>query len=516
MLVHHFLEQSARLHPEKVALVYGNQRLTYAQIDASANQLAQWLLANNIKRGDRIAIYLENCPEAAIAVFGILKAGAIFTLINATTKAEKLAFVLNNCRASALITNGKRFASLAEILQSIPSLERILLTQFEGQAQSGTISFDKALASQNTYAPHCPSIDLDLAALVYTSGSTGSPKGVMCTHRMMVTAATSVIEYLENTPEDIILNFLPFSFGYGLYQWLMTCQVGATLVLERGFTFPYQILQRLQEEKVTGFAGVPTFFATILQIESLREMQFPHLRFYTNAAAALPVSHIQQLIRTFPTAKFYSMYGLTECKRVSYLPPEEIERRPNSVGIAIPNTEVYIVDENDQRVPPGVAGELVVRGSHLMAGYWEAPEDTARALKPGPLPGERVLYSGDLFRMDEEGFLYFVSRKDDVIKCRGEKVSPHEVETALHTLKGVAEAGVIGTPDLILGEAIVAYIVQTADACLTERDVLGHCRRNLEDHMVPKRVEFLPALPKNGSGKTDKLALREMAKCAAL
>jgi acyl-CoA synthetase (AMP-forming)/AMP-acid ligase II len=209
------------------------------------------------------------------------------------------------------------------------------------------------------------------------------------------------------------------------------------------------------------------------------------------------------------------MYGLTECKRVSYLPPEELDRRPTSVGIPIPNTEVWIVDEDGRRALPGAIGELVVRGSHVMRGYWEAPEETARALRPGPLPGEQVLYTGDLFRMDDEGFLYFVGRKDDIIKSRGEKVSPREVENVLHALEGISEASVLGVPDEILGEEIIAFVVVSAGAKLTEQDVLAHCAHHLEDYMVPRRVEFCSALPKTPSGKISKAQIRELFGCAA-
>jgi len=511
MLVNDFLENSARSRPDHVALVFGGQRLTYGQIDSAANRLANHLLANGIGRGDRVVIYMDNAVEAVIAVFGILKAGAIFSIVNGSTKAEKLAYILNNCQCVGLVAHQRKARVLAEAVPTVPSLRLALLAGTRAESDLGfeATPFESALAHQPAEPPRRACIDVDLATIIYTSGSTGFPKGVMSTHRMMVAAATSITQYLENTPDDVILDVLPLSFDYGLYQVLMAFRIGATVVLEDGFTFPYRVAQLLQQENVTGFPGVPTIFAMLLQLDSLRSMDFPHLRYVTNTAAALPVSHVSRIRQMFPGAKLYSMYGLTECKRVSYLPPEEADRRPGSVGIAIPNTEVYIVDEAGQRVPPGVVGELVVRGSHLMSGYWEAPEDTARALRPGPYPGERVLYTGDLFRMDEEGFLFFVGRKDDVIKSRGEKISPREVENALCALDGVVEAAVIGLPDELLGEAIAAYVVVRDDSRLTERAILAHCVRSLEDFMVPKRVEIWPGLPKTPSGKISKLQLRE-------
>ena len=265
----------------------------------------------------------------------------------------------------------------------------------------------------------------------------------MLTHLNIVSAATSITTYLENTPDDIIINLLPLSFDYGLYQVLMAFKVGGTIVLERSFTYPHTVIETIIREKVTGLPIVPTISAVLLQLD-LSPYKFPDLRYISNTAAALPTHHIIRLRELFPHVRIYSMYGLTECKRVSYLPPDQIDIRPTSVGRGMPNEEVYIVDEKGQRVPPGVVGELVVRGSNVMKGYWELPEETEEKLKPGPFPGEKVLYTGDLFRMDEEGYLYFFGRKDDIIKTRGEKVSPKEVEDVLYSLPGIAEAAVIG------------------------------------------------------------------------
>ncbi len=283
--------------------------------------------------------------------------------------------------------------------------------------------------------------------IIYTSGSTGFPKGVMMTHRNIEAAATSITTYLENTADDVILSALPISFDYGLYQVLMAMKLGATLVLEKSFVFPQVVFDKMRAERVTGFPLVPTMAAIILQMRDLEPGSFPDLRYITNTAAALPPAHIARLQALFPGVRIYSMYGQTECKRCTYLPPAELQRRPGSVGIAIPNTEAYVVDDQGERVAPGVTGELVIRGPHVMQGYWNDAAATARALHPGPFPWERVLHTGDLFRTDAEGFLYFVGRKDDIIKSRGEKVSPKEVENVLYALPGIREAAVVGVPD---------------------------------------------------------------------
>jgi len=320
----------------------------------------------------------------------------------------------------------------------------------------------------------------------------------------MVSAATSITQYLENNSSDVIINFLPLSFDYGLYQVLMAFKMGATIVLEKSFTYPYTIISKMQSERVTGFPGVPTVFAILLQLKDLEKYDLRSLRYMTNTGAALPVSHIERLRKSFPHVRVYSMYGLTECKRVSYLSPEELDRIPQSVGKAMPNTEVYLVNEKGERLSPGETGELVVRGANVMRGYWKMAEETAAVLRPGPYPGESVLYTGDLFKMDERGFLYFVARKDDIIKSRGERVSPKEIENVLYSLPQVREAAVIGVPDEILGQAIKAIVVADDGSRLTQKEVIAHCAQNLEDFMVPRLVEFRASLPKTPTGKIKK------------
>ena len=484
MRVESFLLDSARRFPGKTALVAGQTRLTYAELAARAGGFAAELKRRGVARGDRVVVFLQNSPEAVIAVFGTLIAGGVFSVVNPGTKADKLAYILNNCAAKALVTEPRLAATANAAQQFAPSVATTITVPFE---------------FENASAPRSAGIDLDLAMIVYTSGSTGFPKGVTMTHANIVAAATSITTYLESRTEDIVLSVLPLAFDYGLYQALMCAKVGATLILEKSFTFPQAILDKVKAEQVTGFPLVPTMAALLLQMKSLRPGMFPSLRYLTNTAAALPAAHIQRLRELFPTAKLFSMYGLTECKRCTYLPPAELERRPTSVGIAIPGTEAYVVDESGERVPPGVTGELVIRGAHVMKGYWGDEAATNRCLKPGPYPWEKVLHTGDLFRTDEEGFLYFVGRKDDIIKTRGEKVSPKEVENVLYEMPGIREACVVGVPDPILGSAIKAIVA--ADDGLTERDVIQHCAARLEDFMVPSQVEFRAALPKSENGK---------------
>jgi len=510
-LVHEFLEHHADAQPQKTALVCASTRLTYAQVEAQANRLAHALRANGLQRGDRVVLYLPNSVELAVGIFGALKAGGAFVVVNHTTKAAKLAYILQDCGAQALITGGRQSRQAASALENLAGSgipQTLILTSGEAPAVwrgRRPLQWAELQVQYPATRPTRLNIDLDLACLVYTSGSTGDPKGVMEGHDNVLFAAHSIIEYLQNSPEDIVFNALPLSFDYGLYQWLMVTIFGGTLVLEGSFAFPAAALKKMASEGVTGFPGVPTIFAMLLEMD-LTPYDLSRLRYITNTAAALPPSHIQALRRKFPQAALFSMYGLTETKRTLYLPPEQLEERPASVGIPIPGTEAWLEDETGRRLPPGSTGELVVRGRHVMRGYWNKPAATARRFRPGPTPGERLCYTGDIFRQDAAGYFYFVSRKDDIIKSRGEKVPPREIESVLYDLPGVRAALVVGVPHPVLGEAIKACIVR-ADPALTEADVLRHCRTRLEDFMVPHIVEFRASLPRTASGKLTRKGL---------
>ena len=506
-----FLRRSADRFPDKAALVASGKRVTYSQLDNLSDELAQGLVERGIRRGDRVVLFLDNSAEAVVSIFAVLKAGAVFSPVNPSTKADKLAFILNNCRARGLITQQKIAAVAADAVEASPSVCVTIVADGDAAPQiDGFVHWCDALRAPTfAHLTSAPGIDIDLAMLIYTSGSTGFPKGVMMTHENVVAAATSITTYLENTPDDIILNVLPVAFDYGLYQVLMAVQVGATLVLEKSFAFPQVIINRCAEEKVTGLPLVPTMAAILIAQRNLEPGALPHLRYITNTAAALPPTHIERLQALFPHVALYSMYGLTECKRCTWLPPAELKNRISSVGIAIPGTEAYVIDDAGNRAAPGVVGELVIRGAHVMKGYWENPEATARALRPGAHEWERVLHTGDLFRTDAEGFLYFVGRKDDIIKSRGEKVAPKEVENVIYALPGVAEVAVVGVPDAILGHAIKAVVAAEPGVTLEAVEVVRHCARFLEDYMVPKFVEFRPSLPKTDSGKISRRLVAE-------
>jgi long-chain acyl-CoA synthetase len=512
MLLHQRFEYTAARLPDKVALVVDGRRLTFRELAEQVHVLASALQDKGVAPGERVALFLDNHAEMVAAIFATLQVGAVFMPINPLTKQDKLAYLLNDSQASALLTQGSLAATYNAALAQAPTVRTVLVVSGKaGVVEDARVSpwpvgfVAPAAPGGALVAPQA--IDQDLAAIIYTSGSTGDAKGVMLTHLNMVSACTSVSTYLGLRESDVVSCALPLAFDYGLYQLLMSVKVGATLVLERSFAFPVQVLQNMVQERVTVFPGVPTMFTLMMNLQSLPTFDLSALRMVTNTAAALSESHIQKLRALFPQAKLFSMYGLTECKRVTYLPPDQLDIRPTSVGRGMPNEEVWLVDDDGQRLPNGRTGELVIRGSNVMRGYWRKPEQTAERLKPGPIPGEMVLFSGDLFRTDSEGYLYFVARKDDIIKSRGEKVSPREVENVLHALDGVYEVAVVGVPDELLGEAVKAFVVLKPGAQHTERDVLRHCLGHLEGFMVPKQVVFVDALPRTDTGKIKKTGL---------
>ncbi len=504
MLLHESFEYNVTLNHNKIALIFEGKQYTYGEINNSANSLANALIENGLRKQDRVAIFLGNAPETVISIYGTLKAGGIFVTLNPQIKANKLSYILNDCHVKIVITDVPGIAALA----NNPQIQMIIVINSQDNIipQSSEkltyLNFDDIIRTSPPTKPQQYSIDIDLASLVYTSGSTGRPKGVMLTHLNMLTAARSIIQYLQHTSDDVIIDMLPLSFDYGLYQIIMAFMFGGTVVLERSFLYPYQIMETMMKWKVTGLPLVPTIAAMLLTLRNLNSKNVPALRYISSTGQVLPPAHISRLREAFPQIKIFSMYGLTECKRVAYLPPEEIDRRPTSVGKAIPNTETFIIDENGQPITtPWTIGQLVVRGSHVMAGYWGLPEKSAESLRPGFYPNEKVLYTGDLFQQDEEGFLYFISRLDDMFKCGGQFVSPKEIENVLDGYEGIVEAAVIGVDDKLMGKKPVAFVILAEGSRINENDILSYCSQHLEKHMVPKRVIVNKTLPKTPTGK---------------
>jgi acyl-CoA ligase (AMP-forming) (exosortase A-associated) len=515
-LIHHMLRTSYKRTPEKEALVHGNERLSYQEVYRRTAGLAAGLRQAGLKRGERVGIYFDASVPQVLSIFGVSMAGGVYVPINTQLYADQVLHIARDCQMTALITSKSKLETLLPVIDQIPSL-RFLIVLSDGelpQIAIPTHSFQQMIDAPAPDSWMDWGISKDLAAILYTSGSTGRPKGVMLSHANVMAGSTIVSTYLEITEKERILAVLPFSFDAGMNQLMTAFQQGGTLVLIN-FIFAKEIVSTLAKEHITGLAGVPTVWSLLAQSHStLERTPLPDLRYITNTGGAMPQNVLAILRRVLPTTKIVLMYGLTEAFRSTYLPPEELDRRPTSMGKAIPDTEILVLNEKNQLCAPGEIGELVHRGPTVSMGYWGQPETTNKVLRPNPLlppelgDCERVCYSGDLVKMDEDGFLYYVGRRDTMIKSSGFRISPTEVEEALFQSGQIRHAAVIGVPDEVLGQTIKAFVVPLNGDPVNTDGLITFCSAKIPRYMVPKAVEVLSELPKTSSGKVDYPALR--------
>ena len=505
---------SRQKYPQKIAVQTGQESYTYEQLYQQSQAIAAYLQSRGLQRGDRVAIFMENSWALLPFLYAALYAGGVFLVVNHLTKTNKLEYILGDSGAKFLLTESNLAKQFLPAVTGQSDLQEIVYAGNEiheaENCKKPLVQLIRVLdAALHTKAiVQSPAINKDIAALIYTSGSTGDPKGVIMTHANMVFTTDSLVEYLRLDSQEKIICFLPLAFDYGLYQILMSVRLGACLVVSKSFTFPSVVFDEIVNHSVSVFPGVPTVFSTLIGLHQKSPLCFPSVKRVTNTAAALPPEYVPLLKQIFPNALIYKMYGLTECKRVSYLEPEEAELFPNSVGKAIPGTEVFLLDDKLQPVPANTMGTLYVRGAHVMQGYWNKPEETKKMLVSNLYPNEQVLCAQDQFVMDEKGYLYFHGRVDDIIKSRGEKVSPVEVENVLYRMPGIREAAVIGIPDLLEGETIKAFVALDAGISIDPKKIRQHCVANLESFMVPRDVVILESLPKTDSNKISKKELR--------
>ncbi|ATF18574.1 class I adenylate-forming enzyme family protein [Phaeobacter gallaeciensis] len=500
-----FLEQAVVTHPQSTAVEDASGQLSYAQLRDRALRVAQLLKQQGVARGDHVVLCMGNSIGFCAAFWGTLYAGAVAVPLNTDTKLPKLAFVLADCAATAVIQDTDQTDKTAAARQQAKSDAALISTGAEtafADALQGAGELGTGTAQPATV------LDQDLAAIIYTSGSTGHPKGVMLSHLNMTSAARSVAEYLGYRASDRIFCAIPMTFDYGLHQLTMAALTGACLLVEPSFARPLFALQRLAKSAATVFPVVPTMVPLIAPLAA--RYDFSSVRCISSTAAALHAPFIDQLEAIFPNATVFSMYGLTECHRCTYLDPGELTRRRTSVGKAIPNTELWVVDAEGTPHRRNATGELVIRGATVMKGYLNNPEKTAEKLRPGPMPGEQVLYTGDTCRLDEDGFVYFISRSDDILKVAGEKVAPSEVETALIAHPDVGEVCALGVEHPVYGQQCCAVVSGPA---LNSKEVAQAlkvwCAERLEAHVVPARILVVEALARNGNGKIDRHQLRD-------
>lgn len=508
------LLRSEKNNPLKTAIIVKDVEYSYTSLKENAENLARYLVKAGIKKGDRVAIYMDNSWQSIISIYGVTLSGGVFLVINPQTKADKLKYILNDCEAKILISVHSLKNELSRALEDVKGISELIIAGDINSIQKfqhfKLVSFEDCI-QLNTYSVTFPNIiPNDLAALIYTSGSTGFPKGVMMTHQSMVFTSWSLIEYLRLSENDRIMLILPLAFDYGLYQLLMSVTIGGTLIVEQSFIFTASIYKNINKYRPTVFPGVPTVYAMMITSNKESGLSFDCIEKITNTAALLPAEFIPDLKKIFPNALIFKMYGLTECKRVCYLEPELVDQKPTSVGKAIPGTEVFLLSPEGNPVPAGEPGILHIRGPHVMLGYLNKEELSREMLKPGKLPGERVLCSNDWFRMDEEGFLYFQGRNDDIIKTRGEKVSPVEIENIIYKINGIKEVAVLGIPDAIMGESIIVYVTLHDNIQISEKEIQRECMMHLEPFMIPQKVIFLAEMPKSTNGKIDKKELKKI------
>jgi acyl-CoA ligase (AMP-forming) (exosortase A-associated) len=517
-LLHDLISRSAERLAANPALTSGKATLNYGELQEATTRFSNGLLALGLQRGERVAIYLDKRFETVIASFGAPAAGGVFVPLNPLLKAEQVGYILRDCNVRVLVTSPERLALLQDTLPDCHDLRHVVVVDAaQLPANIGTLNIHRwaDLLEQPARQGH-RLIDTDVLGILYTSGSTGKPKGVVLSHRNMVAGAKSVASYLENRPEDTLLAALPLSFDAGFSQLTTAFHVGARVVL-LNYLLPRDVLKALEREKVTGLTAVPPLYIQLTQME-WPETITEHLRYFANTGGRMPRETLGALRQRLPKSKPFLMYGLTEAFRSTYLPPEEVDRRPDSIGKAIPNAEILVLREDGTPCAPNEPGELVHRGALVGMCYWNDPDKTAERYKPLPVhaPGreaglvlpEIAVFSGDTVRMDEEGFLYFIGRRDEMMKTSGYRVSPTEVEEILYATKLVGECVAFGVDDDRLGQAIQVIVTPPAGGTVDVAALLGECRARMPAYMVPAGIDVREGpLPRNPNGKIDRKTL---------
>lgn len=499
------LRESARRFADREAIRHRGTATTYRELWRSVLAVSRALRVHGLGQGERVALLIDNSPEYVAAYYAVLHAGGVVVGLNTALRGAELARQIRSCGAAALIA-APDHPDLASVVGAGNTIRMVSCTasQADRAAPPGAHAWGD-WASATDAPDDSPAIDASHpAAIIYTSGTTGDPRGVTLSHCNLVANTQSILGYLGLTAADRIVNVLPFYYSYGNSVLHTHLAVGGSIVLENSLTYPHLVVQTMAQESATGFSGVPSTFALLLQRVTLADYDLASLRYLTQAGGAMAPALTQRLRAALPRARLFVMYGQTEATaRISYLPPERLNDKMGTVGIGIPGVTIEVRDEADARVPAGTAGEVCVRGDNVMLGYWENPQATARVLRDG------WLHTGDIGRMDAEGYLSLVGRSSDMIKTGAHRVSPLEIEEVLLELDGISECAALGIADEILGEVIKVFIVPRAGAALDARAVQAHCRARLAAYKVPKEVTFVTGLPRTASGKVKRFMLKE-------
>jgi acyl-CoA ligase (AMP-forming) (exosortase A-associated) len=519
-LLHTLIARSGSEHADAAALTHGSHHWSYGQLARSTLSFASGLRSLGLERTDRVGIWLEKRFETVVASFGAPAAGGVMVPLNPQLKPEQVAYIARDCNVRVLVTSPERLALLVAVVHQCPDLRHVVLT--EAPAEAPALPTGVALhlwAELMESAPRAGHrvIDTDLCAILYTSGSTGSPKGVVLSHRNMVAGAKSVSSYLDNRATDTLLAVLPLSFDAGFSQLTTAFHAGARVVL-LNYLLPRDVLKAMAREGVTGLTAVPPLYIQLAQLDWPAEID-ERLRYFANTGGRMPRETLDALRARVPRALPFLMYGLTEAFRSTYLPPEEVDRRPDSIGKAIPNAEILVMRDDGTECGPDEPGELVHRGALVGQGYWNDAERTAERYKPLPaglggrvsglqLP-EYAVFSGDTVRRDADGYLYFIGRRDEMIKTSGYRVSPTEVEEILYATKLVGECVAFGVEHAQLGQAIQVIATPPAGVEALSLDaLLAACRSRMPAYMVPSGFEAVTGpLPRNPNGKIDRKSL---------
>jgi acyl-CoA ligase (AMP-forming) (exosortase A-associated) len=516
--LHHLVEEAATTRGAAPALTYRDLTVSYAELWQLTRAVAAGLIGLGQEKDDRVAIYIAKRIETVGAIFGTSAAAGVFVPINHIVKAPQAGYIIRNCAARVLVTTSDRLAVLSTELSSCPSVEHVVLIDLDGEA-----------THRDTYQIHPwsnlirpgseslnavrGSIDVDMAAILYTSGSTGKPKGVVLSHRNLIAGAESVSSYLNNTADDVILSALPLSFDAGLSQLTTAFAAGAHVIL-MNYLLPGEVPKLCAKHEVTGLTCVPPLWLQIADL-SWPPQATQSMRYFANTGGRMPRPTLQRLRTIFPQAAPYLMYGLTEAFRSTYLDPAEVDRRPDSIGKAIPNAEIMVVRPDGTQCHSGEEGELVHRGALVALGYWGDPLRTAERFKPAPGASqdwratELAVWSGDRVVADQDGFLYFVGRQDEMIKTSGYRVSPTEVEEVAYDSGLVRDAVALGVEDSRLGQRIVLLVSPRNGAELDSERLASMMRRQLPLYMVPSHIQIRADLPRSPNGKFDRSLLRQ-------